>query len=234
MSRQISITQQQTILGTTCPQCQAYGNLTIFVCSSAHCNSKYCEHCKEQEYPRLCASCIHIQRRNEYAKQQEFNRTLINAMKAKENEKKRRIDEVVSEMQTRLKYIEKEAEINEQHNIKNAYLERTRDQSFGIFFLISIILYVVYGLTITDTFWDAVGLVGVILFTSGIVYVTLTSALLPFDKNTSLHRNLYKTSALLSPIFGFLISVNLTLNLGAVGCFMGILGGLWLWAVFGG
>jgi len=42
-----------------CPQCQASGNITIFLCETAQCGANFCEHCKEEAFPRKCAKCIH-------------------------------------------------------------------------------------------------------------------------------------------------------------------------------
>ena len=40
---------------TSCPQCNASGNITIFVCTKDGCSNQMCNHCK-QDY---CQSCTH-------------------------------------------------------------------------------------------------------------------------------------------------------------------------------
>ena len=52
ISNQIDINNR-----VTCPQCQASGNLTIFVCQQISCQNKFCEFCVDEENPKFCAKC---------------------------------------------------------------------------------------------------------------------------------------------------------------------------------
>lgn len=42
----------------TCKTCLASGNITIFVCNEVSCNNTFCEHCKNDDFPKKCQSCI--------------------------------------------------------------------------------------------------------------------------------------------------------------------------------
>jgi len=42
----------------TCKTCLASGNITIFVCNEVSCNNTFCEHCKNNEFPKKCHSCL--------------------------------------------------------------------------------------------------------------------------------------------------------------------------------
>jgi hypothetical protein len=42
----------------TCKTCLASGNITIFVCNEVSCTNTFCEHCKNNEFPKKCQNCL--------------------------------------------------------------------------------------------------------------------------------------------------------------------------------
>lgn len=74
----------------TCPQCQASGNLTTFVCKGTNlnnftCDNRYCEHCEIDTFPNICHKCIN--EIEEHKRQEQYRRVAErNARIAKEEE----------------------------------------------------------------------------------------------------------------------------------------------------
>lgn len=117
---------------------------------------------------------------------------------------------------------------------KSAHYLRTKAQSEGILLLSFAGVYLAFGLDFTQTLWDALGLAGVMILITTIVFLSLSYTLSFFDKSTSLHRNLHRITALISPIIGLLVSLNWAENLGDIGCIIGFLTLVFFGALFGG
>lgn len=220
----------------TCPQCKASGNLTIFVCNKNNCEAKFCEHCKDENYPRQCLSCIHIERSNAYRIQQEKDRALFAEMEAaareqklKEYAEKKELERKSTELSQRMADVLIEEALAEQKiiqlNSEMSYERDTKGFSSGLFIISSIIVFIYFSTFGWDNIWSNIGKLTIFSLISLSIFIIINLVSSVLKIKLSSQRILALAASILSPLLGiFIISsvINEQMisnyNYGTIGC----------------
>ena len=207
----------QNVNRITCPQCQASGNITTFVCKGTNlnnftCDNMYCEHCKIDTFPNICRKCIN---QIDEHKRQEQNRII-----AEKNEKNANLAETG--------FYELDSERSDRE-LRDKKLQQQRKQISAMLFrkrrvYVSIVHFLVITLLIYSRPSQSPGLpfidyLGMIIFSIGIIFLS-TEIVDEFSNDFTWNvengywpnaaRLYLATIAILTPLFYFLMLKYLT------------------------
>lgn len=223
-------TSIQTSERVTCEICLASGNLTTFVCDESMCKTKFCEYCRDSQYPTKCRNCIqeiNLKIQRELA---EMERVRRKAAEEKRLEKEREDERILKE---KLRLLKEEEEIQrKEHAEKMTHYNSTSARLMRMWFLIVplqqlIYLYVLLNFVITlrpaipgeDTDGVTLGFICLTIFFTGLIMWLPTYSPGTTDRFSLAETGyapIVATIFLLSPLISSFLSVFFTLTLGMV------------------